>query len=302
MVDSVADDGYRALAAALTATATLPVEPPSMTLVADSGQKPGRRSPNTASMPIAKAAEKARRDAESTSMYHTLLPRTMVVTALLAALGFPLLLGVLMRQGHLEVDGNDWFFDDRGRYLATAGAVAAALCYALGWLWWGVAAALNARVRSRHVVTPFLVPFTLALIAVSAYLVPRLLNERSGGIDANNDRLIVAISLMMLAYIAHFGTLSAYRRAAGAVGGTQRPWTFIIVLPWVLLGFNLVARFFTTAVGDSYLPLIGVVNLSFIGMYVLGTYQALSSFDRACAGRHMAHFDRDELPHFMKRG
>jgi hypothetical protein len=74
------------------------------------------------------------------------------------------------------------------------------------------------------------------------------------------------------------------------------------MLPWVCVGLNLIARFCTTAVGDSYTTVIGVVNLGFIGMYVLGTYQALSSFDRACAGRHMAHSDRDELPDFLKRG
>jgi hypothetical protein len=320
MVDPVADDGYRALAAAMaaspaaqagqeadvvgsaTGTATLPVEPASMTLAADGDDRPGRRSPNTAPMPIAKAAEKARRDAESNSLYHTLVPRMMVITALLAALGFPLLLGMLVYQGHLDIEGNNWFFDDRGRYLATAGAVAVALCYGLGWFWWGVAAALNARLRSRYVVTPFFVPFTLVLIGASAYFVPRLLHGRSGGTDADNNRLIVAISLVVLAYIAHFGSLSAYRRAAGAVGGTQRPWTFIIALPWVCIGLNLLARFFTTAAGDSFLTVIGVVNMGFIGMYVLGTYQALSSFDRACAGRHMAHSDRNELPDFLKRG
>ena len=176
-----------------------------------------------------------------------------------------------------------------------------ALCYGLGWFWWGVAAALNARLRSRYVVTPFFVPFTLLLIGASAYFVPRLLQERTGSTDADNNRLIVAIGLMVMAFIAHFGSLSAYRRAAAAVGGTQRPWTFIIMLPWACLGLNLLARFFTTAVGDSYMTVIGVVNLGFIGMYVLGTYQALSSFDRACAGRHMAHSDRDELPDFMTR-
>ena len=319
MVDPVADDGYRLLAAAMadspaaqagqagdvivapTGTATMPVEPPSMTLAADGDDRSGRRTSNKAPMPIAKTAEKARRDAESNSMYHTLVPRMMVITALLAALGFPLLLGMLMYQGHLEVEGNDWFFDDRGRYVAIAGAVVLALCYGLGWFWWGVAAALNARLRSRYVVTPFFVPFTLLLIGASAYFVPRLLQERTGSTDADNNRLIVAIGLMVMAFIAHFGSLSAYRRAAGAVGGTQRPWTFIIMLPWAGLGLNLLARFFTTAVGDQYMTVIGVVNLGFIGMYVLGTYQALASFDRACAGRHMAHSDRSELPDFLRR-
>jgi cation transport ATPase len=316
MDDPLAEDGYRALAEALAgrprgeadeavaapvATAMLPLQPAGMTLEGAAADEQRGRGLNTTPEPVAKAAQRARREAESHSRYHTLLPRLMVIAALLAALGSPVFLEVLRLQDHLRVEGNDWFFDDRGRRLAVAGVAVIGTCFVLGWLWWGVAAALNARRRSRHTVTPLLVPFTIALTVAALYFVPQLMDEASGRADNHNTRVLIAGVLVALALITHFASLSAYRRAAGAVGGNQRPWSFIIILPWVCLGLNLLARFFTTAVGDSYLTVIALVNMAFVGAYIYGMHQALASFDRACVGRRMAHSDREEVPNFLRR-
>ena len=88
----------------------------------------------------------------------------------------------------------------------------------------------------------------------------------------------------------------AYRRSADAIGATQRPWNVIVALPFVMVALNLLARFFTTAAGDSYLTVIGVGNMALLGLLVLAVYQAMSAFDRACAGRQMSHADRCEVP------
>ena len=234
------------------------------------------------------------------SKYHTLLPRLMVVAALIAGLGSPLLLGMLERQGHLEIDGRTLTFDDHGRSVVTAAVAALVACSVLGWLWWTMAAALNARKMARYSVSPLLAPVALAVMVGCGYAFARVTEQEVATDGAETKRFFVATALVIVAAIAHFGTLTAYRRTAGAIGASTMPWTVVIVLPWVVFGLNLLAQFFVNAVGDSFLTVSALINLGFIGVQVLAVHQAMTSFDRACVGRQMAHSDRAELPSFMR--
>ena len=235
------------------------------------------------------------------SSHHTVLPRTMVISGLLAALGSPLFFGLLYRQGHFDIIGNDWYFDERGRSLAVAAVAAVAACTGLGWLWWTIAASLNARQRARYAVAPWFAPFASLIIVGCLSLLPSAITTFR---DNTDDKRLVALcaALIALPIVAFFSTLGAYRRAANSIGASQRPWNLMIVLPWAMAAANLISRFFTLAAGDSYLTIIGVVNMAALGVIVLSLYQAMASFDRACAGRHLAAADRGEVPDFLRGG
>lgn len=234
------------------------------------------------------------------SLFHTLLPRTMVMAGLLAALGSPLLAFVLERQGHLELDGRDWTLDDRGRSIATAAVGAIFVCSVLGWAWWTTAAALNARRQARYTVSPWFAPIAIALIVLCARGALSVFQSDTLGDDAHTKKVLMMTGLIAVAVIAHFTVLEGYRRAAGVIGASQRPWLVVILLPWAALALNGLAQFFANAVADSYLKVSGLANLMVLGVNALALYQAMSSFDRACSGRHMVHSDHEELPEFMR--
>ncbi len=306
--DAIAEESYLLLAATLASganaqpnpTETLPVQPlPLPTLAA--GDSSGAQSVSSS------MSNRSQRHVvvgfgkpNDGSLHHTLLPRTMVIAALLAALGTPLVGFVLERQGHLELDGSNWYFDEQGRSLATAGVAVIVACSVFGWLWWTTAAALNARKQARYTVSPWFAPLLIVLMSGCGYLIVGTLRNDAYGDEEQTRRIIVISALTAIIVISHFMILEAYRRAAGVIGASQRTWLLVILLPLVTLAANLLAQFFAQTVGDSYLKVSALFNLFVVGAQVLALYQAMSSFDRACSGRHMAHDDRDDLTEFLR--
>ena len=315
MSDPLAEEGYRLLATSIAtqtgATQTMLVQPMLAEEVPAHLGGSADGSPVSQPVPViepATSGERVRqhrpaftlhRPDQPGSSHHTMLPRTMVVTGLLAALGSPLFFGLLYRQGHFDMVGNDWFFDERGRSLAVAAVAAVAACTGLGWMWWTIAASLNARQRARYAVAPWFAPSAALIIVACLSLLPSAIESFR---DNTDDKRLVALcaALIALPLVAFFSTLGAYRRAASSIGASQRPWNVMIVLPWAMAAANLLSRFFTLAAGDSYLTLIGVVNMGALGVIVFSLYQAMASFDRACAGRQLAAADRGDVPDFLR--
>lgn len=307
--DAIAEESYLLLAATIgrgisaqpNPTETLPVQPQPIPTLGSSEDS----AAESVSDPVM-ANRSQRRVAVSFtkpndgSLHHTLLPRTMVIAASLAALGSPLLAFVLERQGHLELDGANWYFDDEGRSVATAGVTAIAVCTVFGWLWWTTAAALNARKQARYTVSPWFAPLLIALMSGCGYLLVGTLRSDAYGDEEQTRRIIVISALIATIVISHFMILESYRRAAGVIGASQRPWLLVILLPWFTLAANMLAQFFGQTVDDSYLKVSALGNLFVVGAQVLALYQAMSSFDRACSGRHMAHDDNDDLADFLR--
>lgn len=309
MDDAIAEESYLLLAATVgrssstepNHTEVLPVQsPPHPTL--PFGESSGAAPVTEPSMAI--RSQRRMVDGFDTpddgSLHHTLLPRTMVIAGLLAALGSPLVAFFLERQGHLRLDGTNWYFDDRGRSVATAILVAVVSCVVLGWLWWTTAAALNARKQARYTVSPLFAPLLIVLMSGCALLLVGTLQTDAFGDDERTRKAMTTAALIAVVVICHFVILEAYRRAAGVIGATQRPWLLVILLPWATLAANLLAQFFAHAVSDSYLKASALGNMFVCGVQVLALYQAMSKFDRACSGRHMAHDDRGELPEFLR--
>ena len=313
MEDAIAEESYRALAASLAgpvgtpALAGLSVEArPSEPSLPSGSVLTGQpvTEDGVGSRPALPHDSLSRRWSAvlgEHGAHHTLVPRLMVVTAMVAAMCSPLFLLGLFRQGHFDVVGKDWYFDDRGRRLAVSGASAVGACFCLGWCWWTAAAAANARNRARYSTSPLLGPLTMAMAGGCLFLLPRAIDARADAADADVARLTaVCVALAAVPFVAYFVTVGTFSRTARAIGAAHRPWMVAIVLPWVMLGLNLFSRFFTEAVGDSYLTVTGAVNLVFIAIYVLAIYVAMRSFDRTCAGRHMAHDDRASLDAFTQ--
>lgn len=307
--DAIAEETYLLLAATVgrgsaaqpTHTETLPLEPPPLPTLSPSdgaGAAPVIE-PSTAHRSqrrIVVASSKA----DDGSLHHTLLPRTIVIAGLLAALGSPLVAFVLERQGHLRLDGTNWYFDDRGRAVATAVVVAVVTSSVLGWLWWTTAAALNARKQARYTVSPWFAPLLILLMCGCGVLLVGALQKDTYGDEERTRKLMVIAAVIVIAVISHFLILEAYRRTAAVIGGSQRAWLLVILLPWVTLAANLLAQFFAHTVDDSYLKASALGNMFVVGAQVLALYQAMSSFDRACSGRHMPHNNRGELPDFLR--
>lgn len=314
MEDAIADESYRVLAASLMGSGGTEVLP----VTAATDDSPPAPAPITG--PVLAVAPPIDEDAnrivtarprhhlrltalhEEGSSHHTLVPRLMVVTSMLAALGFPLFLGELYRQGHFDMIDWKWYFDERGRRLALSGLTAIGACFCLGWCWWSAAAALNARNKAKYAISPIFGPFAIATTGACVYLLPRALTALDEA--ASDERLklwALVIGLCVVPVLAYFSTVGTFSRTAGAIGASRRPWLVIIGLPWVMGGLFLFSRFFTTAVGDGYWTVTGLVGLVLIGGYVLALYFAMTSFDRTCAGRHMSHDERGNPQLFRTR-
>ena len=316
MSDQLAADGYRLRAASVVVPSNATRLQPAQPVLAEevpahlggSAEGPPISQPVQVIEPAApgervrqhRPAFTLHRPDQPGSSHHTVLPRTMVITGLLAALGSPLLFGLLYQQGHFDIIGTDWFFDERGRSVAVAAVTAVGACTGLGWIWWTIAASLNARQRARYAVSPWFAPLAAVLIVGCLWLLPSAIETFRENTD---DTRLVALcaALISLPMIAFFSTLGAYRRAANSIGASQQPWNVIIVLPWSMVAANLLSRFFTFAAGDSYLAIVGIVNLAALGVMVFSLYQAMAGFDRACAGRQLAAADRGEVPDFLRR-
>ena len=234
------------------------------------------------------------------TMHHTMLPRLMVIAALLAGLGGPVMGFVLQRQGHLVIDGRSWLLDEHGRSVVVAALVAIGVCSVLGWLWWTVAAALNARKRARYGVSPWFAPTALLLMAAGIVGVGAVTRGRNMFSREETGRFLLAIGLGVVPIVAYFATLSAYRKTARAIGASTQGWTVVIVVPWAILAVNVLSQFFVNAIGESFIQVLGLVNMAVMGVQVLALYLALSSFDRACIGRHMGRDESNDLPDFLR--
>ena len=163
-----------------------------------------------------------------------------------------------------------------------------------------VAAALNARKRARYGVSPWFAPTALLLMAAGIVGVGAVTRGRNMFSREETGRFLLAIGLGVVPIVAYFATLSAYRKTARAIGASTQGWTVVIVVPWAMLAVNVLSQFFVNAIGESFIQVLGLVNMAVMGVQVLALYLALSSFDRACIGRHMGRDESNDLPDFLR--
>lgn len=229
--------------------------------------------------------------------HHTMLPRTICVAAMLIVLAAPAWMLVLNHAGHLTVtDDGTWVYDSTTRRVMLVGVGGALSSYAIGWLWWSVAAATNASRGSKWSMSPWtpLLAFAVAVAAVA--VLPGLAEGQKEGV-----RIAIFSGMGLVLAIAHFGILAAFRRTASAVGAQPGYWTRLIVIPWATAAIDGVGAFFNTATDRSMVLAFLVVTVAMFGWYALTMYQAMISFDRACTGTRVIGQDDHALARFLKQ-
>jgi hypothetical protein len=250
----------------------------------------------TATAQIARIADALpdRSHAEAGGYHSSFVPRAICVTGFFLIFAFPAMVLYLNHLGHAELVDSKFEPDEFAKRISIVMLAGGAMCMLLGWLWWGVAAALNARHRAKWAVSPWYVPATylcVAVLTVGATLSPKWVDEFA---------IYVRACALALAVMMYFSTLSTYRRTAQSVGASTSYFTRLIVTPWVVaIGAAVTAWFW------KYLPPQAVVG-AFValqlvaGLYGLTMYQAMAGLDRACAGTRMMHQDDQEFAKFLK--
>lgn len=234
---------------------------------------------------------------ERTRFHHTMIPRAMVLASLVLGLSLPAWVVMLEHKGHVSVTGIHTEIDSEAGRLMTGLAVASLATYGLGWLWWSVAAALNATGHSRWTVSAWVAPLGYAVSIAVVGSLPAITDR----VGTDMGTVVVLIGAFVLA-VAHFAVLREYRHTAAAIGGAVTPWTRVIVLPWAGLGFSIVIAFLSEALGDVVFERIMQGSwVVFYALYAVSFYTAMASFDRACRGGSSTHPGDDQLPEFLKK-
>lgn len=234
---------------------------------------------------------------ERTSFHHTMIPRAMVLASLVLGLSLPAWVAILEHEGHVSVTGIHTEIDNEAGRLMTGLAVASLAAYGLGWLWWSVAAALNATSHSRWTVSAWSAPIGYAVSIAVVGSLP-VITDR---VATDLGTVLVMVGAFVLA-IAHFAVLREYRHTAAAIGGAVAPWTRVIILPWAGLGFSIVIAFLSQALGDVVFERIMQGSwVVFYALYAVSLYSAMASFDRASRGGSSTRPGDDQLPEFLKK-
>ena len=227
--------------------------------------------------------------------YHgVVVPRAICVTGFFLGFAFPAAFLYLNHLGHADLVDGRFEPDEFATRISMVMLGGAAVCMLIGWLWWGVAAALNARHRARWAVSPWYV--TLTYLGVAALAVGAGVSERWLG----ENVIYARACALALAVMMYFSTLATYRRTAQSVNSTTTYFTRLILVPWfVVIGIAVLAWFWkylpTQAILGAYIA-IQLVQ----GLYGLTMYQAMASLDRACAGTQQMRPDDQEFAKFLK--
>jgi hypothetical protein len=248
----------------------------------------------TAQIAIINAERPDRQHAEAGGFHHTMVPRAICVTGFFLAFAYPAVFLLLNQKGHADLIDGRFHPDETAQRVSLVLLGGAALCMLIGWLWWGVAAALNSRHRARWAVSPLYVPLTyfgVAAVAIGAGLSPRWLGENA---------IYAKACALAFGVLMYFSTLSTFRRTAQSVTASTKYWTRLIIVPWVMAAGGGVFVWFA-----HYLPpkaqIAGVLVLMLVqGLYGLTMYQAMLDLDRACVGTRMLHNDDQEFAKFLK--
>lgn len=236
----------------------------------------------------------SRRDELEVRLLPTLVPRTLTVAGFFLLFTFPAVALLLNDGGHLTYRHRVVHMDDKAHRIIAVMLAGAAGCLLVGWLWWSVAAALNARRRSRWAVSPFFVPVTYvlyAMLGVIAAMSKQVLGD---------NWFYGQAGALAVAVVIYFSTLGAYSKTAQGVGSPSTYFTRLIVIPWATFAGSMVALFFAKYLSEEARLIVFLLFVLVQGIYGLTMYQAMSHFDRACAGRRLGHDDPDAVANFLK--
>lgn len=241
------------------------------------------------------AAEMPTRERKAPGEFRSvMIPRTVTVTGFFLMFSFPAVFMYLNYKDHAPLMNGTFEPDEFAKRISLVMLGGGLLCMLFGWLWWGIAAALNARHRAKWSVSPWYVPLTYFAVggaAVLAGMSPRWLGDQA---------IYARACALAFGVVMFFSTLGTYRTTAEAVGSETKYFTRLIVVPWVVFAAGGVTWWFW-----HYLPtqaILGAyVGLQLVqGLYGLWMYQAMLAFDKACAGTRQMRQDHQEFAKFFK--
>ncbi len=171
---------------------------------------------------------------------------------------------------------------------------AAFLLPVFSWGWWYIAAMSNARARSMHAGSPWMLPASV-LVMIGAATVSVLLEEQQR----------IASSLLLgvaaLAYfMAAYGVLFSVRKSALAVKGETRHWNRLLWLPWLSMLLSVVLYSLAIATASGPIALLAFIAPTMLGIWGWANWcMGMASFDRACRGYQVARDMNTDMPAFM---
>ncbi|MFZ4720310.1 MAG: hypothetical protein ACOYMR_12855 [Ilumatobacteraceae bacterium] len=249
------------------------------------------------------AADMPVREERETGAHHmVMVPRVITLTGFFLFFAIPAIVLILNQQGHVPLMDGVFEPDEYAKRLLSVLVIGAVVCQLGGWLWWGVAASLNAQNVARWSVSPWYVPLTYLAVAAVA-IVSRVVY---GWLQQNpkyEDYAIIAPACAAgFAVIMYFSTLGTFRRSAQGIGDETKYWTRLIVWPWLMaIAGGVTAWFWAYLPTQAVLGTYVAVQL-FQGLYGLWMYQAMTSFDRACTGTRQMRQDSQDFAKFFKPG
>jgi hypothetical protein len=232
---------------------------------------------------------------ENVRHFHTWLPRQMVAVGLFGMQLMPVALYFLDDDDHIGFARGRLVVDEVGRESLRVVWVVGLASAWVGWLLWTIAAALNARGRSRWSISPLSLPmayvFVAGLAIGAAAFTENFTNQYSG------PAIIIVASVGL---ICHLGVLAAFRRAAVAIGAPDSPWTRVMVLPFAIGCITALATFFTRAIASQASYVAFSASTFALSLFMVASWvTAMASFDRSCVGRQMSH-ENMEIPAFLR--
>ena len=193
----------------------------------------------------------------------------VVATALLLAALVPFFENGNTRNFKISLDEGAWF----GATLI----VSSAITY-LGWLWWTLSAAFNARRLAPLSTSPWL-PTAIYLIGPLIVL---------AGLDADPEYvgLVVFCGCAWIG-IGHLVVVASFKSTAGRIGASMNEFSKLLWLPLAWVAYRMFVNTMLTFVDGSwrspglFIALGGISGLFLLGMATT-TWRATESFDHAC--------------------
>jgi hypothetical protein len=193
----------------------------------------------------------------------------VLATALLMVALVPAFREGETRNFMVSLDDNPWF-----------GAILIVSCCVtyLGWLWWSVSAAFNARRLAPLSTSPWL--------PVGVYLIGPLIVLAGLDVDEDYVGLIVFCGCAWIG-IGHLIVVASLRSTARRIGASVAEFSRLLWLPLAWTSYRLFVNTMLTFVDDSYKgPALLVTLGGFGALYLVATavttWRAIGSFDHAC--------------------
>ncbi len=209
----------------------------------------------------------------------TAVPHALTIVGLLISVGAQLLLA-----------GSDEATNATERPALVIVSAAAGASFWIGWIWWTVMAAVNARAVNSRALSPWTVPFELAFIAFAS-VVYGMVRQGAQYTEKADFAKLVFVTVVL---ITHLVVLSNFRNTAKMLGADNGDWTRVMWVPFVVGPLAMMAMIAVGA-SDTVLGLqvgLGVMVVG-LGYWALCMHRAMATWERGVVRRAEQHESKE---------